>query len=279
MGPSCEKILVRPSDKKFLSSRHTFLMALLPALVRSSAALLSHSLLAAPATAMAACAPRGAGLLPAAGAYSLLRRLTSSTTPTAFCASAVPSWAAAPTSGGSRRALWASARAAAAAQTPSAYSAAAARRSLHTSLLSPQSPSPQQAAPSPLAGPAAGYGDLQLDDLIVTPRAARRIAALRAKAVAEGRQDGGSLHLRLRVDGGGCSGFKYDFVLETAGAGPDDRVFSRDVVSGAGAVGGGGGQAKGKGTPPPPPPRSLWLWTGSRWTSSRAPRWTGTRRS
>lgn len=55
--------------------------------------------------------------------------------------------------------------------------------------------------------------------LTVSDAAARRIAALGA---AEGRP----LMLRLAVEGGGCSGFQYQFDLVDA-AEPDDHRFER----------------------------------------------------
>jgi iron-sulfur cluster assembly accessory protein len=67
--------------------------------------------------------------------------------------------------------------------------------------------------------------DVKLDDLLVTPKALSRLADIRRKAVSEGRAGADSLHLRLRVDGGGCSGFKYEFAIETEAAGEDDIIF------------------------------------------------------
>lgn len=57
----------------------------------------------------------------------------------------------------------------------------------------------------------------------VSANAARRIAALRA---AEGKPD---LMMRVAVSGGGCSGFKYEFNLDSA-LNPEDRVFEKDGV-------------------------------------------------
>ncbi len=62
--------------------------------------------------------------------------------------------------------------------------------------------------------------------------------SLRKRAVADKKPGGEALHLRVRVDGGGCSGFKYDFVLETEAPAADDRSFTRSDV-----VGGGGDRA------------------------------------
>jgi iron-sulfur cluster assembly accessory protein len=57
-------------------------------------------------------------------------------------------------------------------------------------------------------------------DLILTPAAASRIAAIGA---AEGR----ALMLRVAVEGGGCSGFQYQFDLVDA-ANQDDIRVQRD---------------------------------------------------
>jgi iron-sulfur cluster assembly accessory protein len=49
-------------------------------------------------------------------------------------------------------------------------------------------------------------------------------------AVAAAGSGAPPLLLRIRVDGGGCSGFKYSFLLERAEPATDgeDRVFGRD---------------------------------------------------
>jgi iron-sulfur cluster insertion protein len=57
----------------------------------------------------------------------------------------------------------------------------------------------------------------------VSANAARRIAVLRA---AEGDE---TLMMRVAVSGGGCSGFKYEFNLDST-LGEDDRVFEKDGV-------------------------------------------------
>lgn len=42
--------------------------------------------------------------------------------------------------------------------------------------------------------------------------------------------DGGAARLRLQIDGGGCSGFEYKFIVESVDddLDEDDLVFSRD---------------------------------------------------
>jgi iron-sulfur cluster assembly accessory protein len=86
--------------------------------------------------------------------------------------------------------------------------------------------------PAPPAPPLA--------PLHVSPSALARLAALRAKARAEGRADADSLVLRVRVDSGGCSGFKYEFLVESSGVQPEDQCFGGSG-SGGGSGGGGGG--------------------------------------
>ncbi|MSO70843.1 MAG: iron-sulfur cluster insertion protein ErpA [Alphaproteobacteria bacterium] len=61
--------------------------------------------------------------------------------------------------------------------------------------------------------------------LAITERAARRIAALTVDERAKGQDP----LFRVHIDGGGCSGFQYGFVLDTAVNG-DDTVFNRDGV-------------------------------------------------
>jgi iron-sulfur cluster assembly accessory protein len=58
-------------------------------------------------------------------------------------------------------------------------------------------------------------------DVALTPAAARRIRAI---GQAEGRPN---LMLRVSVDGGGCSGFQYNFDLVDA-VEPDDHRIERD---------------------------------------------------
>ncbi|KAJ8606496.1 hypothetical protein CTAYLR_005908 [Chrysophaeum taylorii] len=62
-----------------------------------------------------------------------------------------------------------------------------------------------------------------LADIVVTPSAARRIGQLL-------NADGEAQRLRLGVDGGGCSGFKYTFTTEPVSQdlGESDFVFERD---------------------------------------------------
>ena len=62
----------------------------------------------------------------------------------------------------------------------------------------------------------------QSGDLVITPAAARRLSALRSRAGA----DPVNFALRVRVDGGGCSGFKYSFEIENVPPAEDDRIFS-----------------------------------------------------
>ncbi|MCA0434431.1 MAG: iron-sulfur cluster assembly accessory protein [Proteobacteria bacterium] len=57
--------------------------------------------------------------------------------------------------------------------------------------------------------------------LIVTPRAASRIREITAHDPAA---------LRVAVNGGGCSGFQYEFKLDKDQA-PDDLSFERDGVT------------------------------------------------
>jgi iron-sulfur cluster assembly accessory protein len=54
----------------------------------------------------------------------------------------------------------------------------------------------------------------------VTDSAARRIAALI-------QEDGGDTALRVAVNGGGCSGFRYDFTFDDARQ-DDDLVIEKD---------------------------------------------------
>ena len=62
--------------------------------------------------------------------------------------------------------------------------------------------------------------DPTVNPVSLTDRAAKRIAQVLGKE-AEGSM------LRVAVNGGGCSGFQYDFAIEAAKA-DDDFVISRD---------------------------------------------------
>lgn len=97
------------------------------------------------------------------------------------------------------------------------------RRQLH---VSPQALAEAQQTASAGAGPAPPA--LDLGELIVTGKAASRLASIREKNAKEGKPGAEGLYLRLRVDSGGCSGFKYAFTLEHAPLAADDRVFERD---------------------------------------------------
>lgn len=70
--------------------------------------------------------------------------------------------------------------------------------------------------------------DLGLDSLVIAPRAERRILALRKKGAVEGKPNAENMLLRLRVDGGGCGGFKYEFSLEYDSLEEDDMTFGRN---------------------------------------------------
>lgn len=58
---------------------------------------------------------------------------------------------------------------------------------------------------------------MTIHDLTLSAAAARRIRAI-------GQQEGRPLMLRVAVDGGGCSGFQYQFELVEAGEADDLRV-------------------------------------------------------
>ncbi|MFN4087542.1 MAG: iron-sulfur cluster insertion protein ErpA [Alphaproteobacteria bacterium] len=57
--------------------------------------------------------------------------------------------------------------------------------------------------------------------VVITDSAAARIAKLAAAEAAPGTK------LRITISGGGCSGFRYDFGLDSA-VNDDDRVFSHE---------------------------------------------------
>lgn len=61
---------------------------------------------------------------------------------------------------------------------------------------------------------------MTVHDLTLSASAARRIRAI-------GEQEGRPLMLRVAVEGGGCSGFQYQFDLVDA-VGPDDLKVERD---------------------------------------------------
>ena len=117
--------------------------------------------------------------------------------------------------------------------SPHPRSRAASSLSLAAALTDSTSSAPDTGRTSSNAPPAASSAaaaptdQLGLDDLIVTAAARRRLAALRADAVAAGRSGAASLSLRIRVDGGGCSGFRYAYLLQAGEREPDDVVFSR----------------------------------------------------
>jgi iron-sulfur cluster assembly accessory protein len=87
---------------------------------------------------------------------------------------------------------------------------------LHRSLLPPPFSSLRALSSAPAAS------------LNISATAASRLASLRARAEADNLPDASHLCLRVRVDGGGCSGFKYEFLVERppgGGAAADDSVF------------------------------------------------------
>lgn len=58
--------------------------------------------------------------------------------------------------------------------------------------------------------------------LLVTEKAVKRLKELQAES------DGHPVFLRLSVEGGGCSGFQYEFNVEENGPSDDDFVFEED---------------------------------------------------
>lgn len=77
---------------------------------------------------------------------------------------------------------------------------------------------------SPDANTTAGTGDAPMAILMLTEKAAEKVKEIRA---AEGIED--SMKLRLRVVGGGCSGFSYDLYFDAAAEG-DKSIDSHGVA-------------------------------------------------
>lgn len=61
--------------------------------------------------------------------------------------------------------------------------------------------------------------------LVITEKAVKRLLLLRKKKLAEGQPD--NLSLRVQVDSGGCSGFKYSFQIENADPGEEDVLIEK----------------------------------------------------
>lgn len=106
---------------------------------------------------------------------------------------------------------------------------ACARRSVHIqTMLQQQAVQAAQSIPSAIPGLASAE-DLKLDDLIVTVKAAKRINAIKAKHISEGKATPDApFALRVKVEGGGCSGFRYEFIFEQNPPAADDVIFNRD---------------------------------------------------
>ncbi|HBS34685.1 MAG TPA: iron-sulfur cluster insertion protein ErpA [Parvularcula sp.] len=64
---------------------------------------------------------------------------------------------------------------------------------------------------------------LELQPVTLSDRAARRIGKILS------REPAGAM-LRVAVNGGGCSGFQYEFTI-TGARGPDDRAIEKDGVT------------------------------------------------
>lgn len=64
----------------------------------------------------------------------------------------------------------------------------------------------------------------QADDLIITDSCVQRM-----KELHKGKDLEGEKMLRVSVEGGGCSGFQYNFTLDD-NRNPDDRVFEKEGI-------------------------------------------------
>jgi iron-sulfur cluster assembly accessory protein len=73
--------------------------------------------------------------------------------------------------------------------------------------------------------PKRAFGTDVAQELIITAAAARRLSEVKAASVSNPAVD--RLALRVRVDSGGCSGFKYAFELDFSGPSDDDVVFEK----------------------------------------------------
>ena len=75
---------------------------------------------------------------------------------------------------------------------------------------------------------AQARGNIRAEDLVLTPNALSRLSLIRARARTDGLIDADSYALRVRVDSGGCSGFRYEFAVESMTPNDDDTAFGRD---------------------------------------------------
>ena len=104
--------------------------------------------------------------------------------------------------------------------------AANARSSTSTS---PRLETPASEAPGAPAWSFASFSSAvreTRDALTLTDACARRLRALAEDDASNAGGEGEGTRLRLAVEGGGCSGFKYEFTLEREGdAEGGDRVF------------------------------------------------------
>jgi iron-sulfur cluster assembly accessory protein len=71
-------------------------------------------------------------------------------------------------------------------------------------------------------------GNVRTEDLVLTPNALSRLSLIRGRARSSGLIDADSYALRVRVDSGGCSGFRYEFAVEPMTPNDDDAAFGRD---------------------------------------------------